>query len=121
MAGSNFVSGNAAGGARTPFPGLNDPDASFLTNHPTTPDLYIGGNDIHGLGENAVDSRFLNVSGTLGHPCIVELNHIHHCHRFGHLIGSYVTFQKNRFGMSYHHGFTGTDLDDYYTTDVSFL
>ena len=89
---------------------------------PSSPNLYVGDNTIGGIGEGGttIDSRFFCVSGTSGAPAIVENNAIDHCHRLGHLIGSYVTFRKNRFGMAYHHGFTGTDLDDTYITDVRF-
>jgi hypothetical protein len=114
VVGINFL---AAAGATT-FPALNWIDTAV----PGTPDLYVAGNTIRGVGENGgvLDSRFVLVSGTSGHPAIIENNHFHHCHRLGHNQGSYVTWRKNRLGMSYHHGFTGASVDDTYVTDIKY-
>lgn len=123
-----FVNSAGAAGARTPFPYLNDPDASYTYpntlagGRPSSPDLYVFGNAVGGIGGNGgtVDSRFFSVSGTAGHPAVVEFNDLSHCHRLGHMTGSYVTHRRNRYGQCYHHGFTGSNVDDTYVTDVRF-
>ena len=112
-----FVTGGAIGGAITPFPRRNDYQ---LTPRPSSPDLYIGNNSVRGFSGSGLDGRFLVISGTSGHPAIVENNWFHHCVRFGHLSGSYTTYRNNRMGIAYHHGWTGTNLDDLYSTDILF-
>lgn len=106
-------------GSTTPFPTLNLPDSSY-GNIAATPDLSISGNSVRGAGESTLDTRFLYLSGTSGHPAVVQGNWFHHTHRLGHRNGSYVQFLGNRFGMSYHHGFTGASFDDLYVTDVTY-
>ena len=102
-----------------PFPHGALPDASYASC-PATPDLYVAGNSMRGVGNSpGIDGRFLYCSGTAGHPAIVENNYFHHVVRFGHLIGCYVTFRKNIWGVAYHHGMTGSNLDDYYVTDIA--
>ena len=101
-----------------PYPTTGQPDIAYQYA-PCTPDLYIGGNTLSGTGESTIDARFLNPSGTPGHPCIVENNWIHHCHRLGNVVGSHITFRKNRFGLCYHHGFTGSSNNDTFCTDLT--
>jgi hypothetical protein len=115
------VRGDAIGGARTPFPALNDPDASYAMR-PTTPDLSVTGNWIRGIGDNGggVDSRTICVSGTSGHPAIIENNVFRNNHRLGHQIGSYVIVRNNVFAYFYHHGFTGSSVDDTYCTSYQY-
>jgi hypothetical protein len=113
------ISANNIGGARTPYPNLNDPDITFRTRY-STPDLYVAGNNIGGGNGCGVDGRGLVISGTSGHPAIVENNTFHHFVRFGHVVGSYVTFRSNVFYAAYHHGFTGSSLDDGYCTQIYF-
>jgi hypothetical protein len=108
----SFVAGGLT--ARTPWQAKNDAVTS-----PSTPDLSVSGNVILGIS-GAVDARFVCVSGTSGHPAIVEDNTFSRCWRLGHLLGSYVTFRRNRFLNTYHHGFTGSQWDDYYCTDTTF-
>lgn len=116
VAGTSFISG---GTSRTPFPSQASYDASFQ-NQPNTPDFYVGYNDVRGIGNtSSPDGSHVVVGGTSGHPAIVEHNHFHHAKRLGWQCGSYVTFQYNRFGKCYHHGFTGNTNDDQYITDVA--
>ena len=114
MAGLTFVKSLNA------FPTPADQDASWGAK-PVAAGLYIAGNDISGCGFANLDGRLLTgIGGTASSPALVENNHFHHGTRLGHLESSYVTFQKNLFGMTYHHGFTGASLDDRYVTDVTF-
>lgn len=82
-------------------------------------DVLISGNTIAGRGGSA-DGRMLDgVSGSSGHPTIIEYNDFSKGNRIGQQRGSYVIYRKNIFSDFYHHGMTASTVDDLYFTDIT--
>jgi len=107
-----FIAGGGTGG-RTEYLAPN-----LAVAYGTTPNLHVHDNVIYGIG-GTVDARFICVSGKSTGGAVFEDNEIYRCHRLGHLLGSYVTFRRNIFGYAYHHGFTGSQIDDIFVRDLA--
>lgn len=99
--------------------------AFFQSGQAEWPDLEISGNVTDGPGRGdsqsgaTVGARWvLGPRGTAGHPAVIQNNYVAHQARFGHW-ASYSNYYNNTVLWTYHHGLTGSSVDNRYTTDVN--